>query len=639
MPEISALNEYLSARRLGRKYVSEHSGAEHGGKVAILEKLLATRETTGEISLGTHEITIKKIVGTYTDARSNAFSGNFLPLLGEGTEFAAKWQILYSHHIRDGISDPIKVYEYLNRFYVLEGNKRVSVMSYVGAYSIRAEVIRLLPKFEEGNREIEIYYEILGHNPKSFAFNEMWFSKPGTFTELLDKARIFAAMDDDLLSAPVESWLPRSYRDFSRAYEAAGLKNLEEITTGDAFVEYIRVYGIPYELPYDELCEKVRNCDAQFRLIAGQDDVTTIEGVDDPEKRAGRGVFGIGARRARALFVYRTLPEISNWTRSHEMGRLALEEFFEGQVQTSAIYGVDPNDPYPQIDAAAMEQKPDIIFTVNSLFDLASLQIALENPQTIVFNCNHSRTGLRLNTYYTKLYEQTFLLGAIAAAYTKTNIIGFIDLPARATDSTYAINAFSQGARLVNHNIRVKRCKLSINYSGAEDRLARKRLAESGADVVLCQYPTYDGIIAKPCDDLYGMLCSVAKNGAVIEYLAAPAWNWAVVYRKILSDYLDGTLDILKNGGQKSGGNMHFWLGLSSGAAQIYNVVAALGTHTARLGLLFEEMISSVRLHPFVGPLRDDKGQMRIEKYDTPTLHDIQAMDWLCDIVDETVEL
>ena len=87
----------------------------------MLEGKLHETETVGEINLGIYEIPLESIVGTLTEARSTAFAGNFMPLLAEGSEFASKWQSLYSHHIRDGISDPIKVYEYLNRFYVVEG--------------------------------------------------------------------------------------------------------------------------------------------------------------------------------------------------------------------------------------------------------------------------------------------------------------------------------------------------------------------------------------------------------------------------------------------------------------------------------------------------------------------------------------
>lgn len=61
-----------------------------------------------------------------------------MPLLDEDTEFAQKWNALCDAHLSVGIRDPIKAYEYMNKFYVEEGNKRVSVMKYYEAMSIPA---------------------------------------------------------------------------------------------------------------------------------------------------------------------------------------------------------------------------------------------------------------------------------------------------------------------------------------------------------------------------------------------------------------------------------------------------------------------------------------------------------------------
>jgi hypothetical protein len=52
-----------------------------------------------------------------------------MPLLAEDTEFAVKWQKVYASQLVEGIREPIKVYEYLNSYYVQEGNKRVSILN------------------------------------------------------------------------------------------------------------------------------------------------------------------------------------------------------------------------------------------------------------------------------------------------------------------------------------------------------------------------------------------------------------------------------------------------------------------------------------------------------------------------------
>lgn len=62
--------------------------------------------------------------------------------------------------MNDGISDPIKCYEYLGHFYVVEGNKRVSVLKSMGGVSIWANVTRLLPEAED-NVTVQLYQEFL----------------------------------------------------------------------------------------------------------------------------------------------------------------------------------------------------------------------------------------------------------------------------------------------------------------------------------------------------------------------------------------------------------------------------------------------------------------------------------------------
>lgn len=633
MPDQAAFNEYLSARRAAKKYLTENARKNgQTGHLPVLEQILETVETVGEINLGIHEIPLKKIVGTYTDARSSAFAGNFMPLLGEGTEFASKWQSLYVHHIKEGISDPIKVYEFLNLFYVIEGNKRVSLLKHVGAYSMTADVIRIIPKRDEDNPEIALYYEFLDYNPKSLAFSDMWFSKKGSFTRLIQRAKQCADRIPELVGKAPEEWLPQIYKDFSRQYRAAGFDKLE-ITTGDALLEFLRVYGFPYGLDFEELGVKVKNCEAQFRLAAGQGSQKLIEDADVAQ--TPWLLAKIAPRKARAVFVYRSPLGESPRTRAHEFGRLGAEKYFDGRVKTEAVYGVTREQSHIRLKEIA-DTNPDIIFTVNSNLGHASLQTSVEIPETIVFNLNHTQPGARLNTYYCKLHELTFVMGILAGSTTRSDVIGFINPLEKGLGLTYSVNAFALGARLVNHNVRVKVGALNSAYSEIETKILFKMLAESGCDIICSQYPDQDPFWMNKSDNLYGMLCSVRPNGSIQEYLATSTWNWEVVYTKIIGDYLDGSFDILK---KADAGSLHFWLGLSAGATDILMSHTALGPHTARLGRIFTQLLAHSAIHPLVGPIRDRDGAIRVGKGDVPSLQDIQTMRWLCDIVDEVITL
>ena len=106
-----------------------------------------------------------------------------MPLLEENSEFARKWIALYNAHIEEGIRDPVKAVEFMNRFYVVEGNKRVSVLKYVDAVSIQAEVTRLVPQ-KTDTKENRIYYEFMDFY-RSTAINYLDFSQEGCYSRLL----------------------------------------------------------------------------------------------------------------------------------------------------------------------------------------------------------------------------------------------------------------------------------------------------------------------------------------------------------------------------------------------------------------------------------------------------------------------
>ena len=89
----------------------------------------------------------------------------------------------YEQQIAEGIQDPIVAYEFMNRFYVQEGNKRVSVMKFVEAYSIPGTVTRLIPK-KSDDREIKLYYEFLDFYEVSKNC-DIWFSREGSYRRLL----------------------------------------------------------------------------------------------------------------------------------------------------------------------------------------------------------------------------------------------------------------------------------------------------------------------------------------------------------------------------------------------------------------------------------------------------------------------
>ena len=114
-----ALEDYKQAVRQGQKYYHDCILQGTFPYPQVLDELMDESATAGRVELGTMDIPMDRIIGTLAAGRKAAFAGNFMPLLGLDSEFAAKWVALCSAHLGEtGITDPITVLEYMGRFYV-----------------------------------------------------------------------------------------------------------------------------------------------------------------------------------------------------------------------------------------------------------------------------------------------------------------------------------------------------------------------------------------------------------------------------------------------------------------------------------------------------------------------------------------
>ena len=237
-----------------------HLGKKEGGSPAVLDTILQERHITApaEVSLGLVSIPVERIVGTKSKGRSQSFSKNFYPVLKENTEFASKWISLCSAHLNEGIRDPIKAYEFMNQFYVEEGNKRVSVLKYFGAVSIPANVIRIIPP-QNDDKETRIYYEFMDFYSLS-QINDIWFSRTGSFARL---QRLVGKLPNESWSNEDRKTFHSSYALFQEVFDSLNekkssllsgntvLNSLEDaaekkkssVLPGDAFLYYIDLYG------------------------------------------------------------------------------------------------------------------------------------------------------------------------------------------------------------------------------------------------------------------------------------------------------------------------------------------------------------------------------------------------------------
>lgn len=629
---------FFDARKLAIKEYNKCVSKGEVGYLPSLEGVIKNSDIASEINLGTFEIPMKKIIGTYSHLRSLSFARNFMPLLKEDTEFEVKWTTLCNVHLRDGIRDPIKVYEYLNWYYVIEGNKRVSVLKFFNAYSIQADIIRLIPKKDENDETILIYYKFLKFNKITNIYS-IYFSNGESFDLLLDMLEKYnpPLTVFDTKYKYFETYI---FTPFRRIYRDNGGGNLS-ITSSDAFLEYAKIYGIPLEIDTYALNSTMKEFIKELELIANKNTkinvlTSPIESTQSTNVLSAITTLISPKKKLKVAFAYARTIETSGWTYAHELGRIHADIELHDEITTSFIENVPESDEaYNNIKKLA-EDGNDVIFTTSPIYMNATLKCSLEYPQTKFFNCSEAHPYQHVYNYYGRTYEPRFLTGIIAGSMTRNNIIGYV-----ATSPTpeviSSINAFTLGAKMVNPYIKVKvewtnDWNSRIKYSDAGTKLI-----QAGVDIICNRTLNIPHPISMKFG-VYSMLCTIdMAKGKPDKYLATPVWKWGIFYEKILRNVLDDTFRTVVDMYGNNTKLINFWWGLASGVTDIYYSKELVPEETQKLVELLKKMIINNMYHPFTGPILDQSGKIRIEKDEIVSHDQVLSMDWFVDGVDTVV--
>ena len=174
------MDHYSKARREGLRVYQAAIQANTDPYLPVLEERVPNLASLSRLSLGIMSVPLDRVKGSVSRGRSYAFAEGFLPILEGGSEFASKWERLCESVEQSGVNQPVTVLEYLGYYYVIEGNKRTSVMKYLDARDIEADVTRVYPP-KSDDPEIVSYYEYCDFTRDTGLYS-IFFSKPGFST-------------------------------------------------------------------------------------------------------------------------------------------------------------------------------------------------------------------------------------------------------------------------------------------------------------------------------------------------------------------------------------------------------------------------------------------------------------------------
>lgn len=613
---------YREALKAGQREYRECVARGEYPYLPVLEDFVSPDRMAIGVDLGLVQVPAEFIVGTRTRGRTNAFARNYMPLLEGGSEFSNKWEALCRAHVSEGIRDPLKVCEYLNRFYVVEGNKRVSVLKYFGAVSIPAQVTRILP---ERTEQTEQYYEFVDFYRLS-GLNFLEFGKRGSY----------ARLQTLLGKGPKEKWTEEERKRFNTAffkfrsaYDPAGKRPFSDV--GDALLAYGEIYGCSSIQALDMAALKKRIGQMWEEMELRKED-TPIELKAEPgpgEARKsllskvlpGSGRLLSGGKPVKVAFLYDRTPADSGWNMGHELGRRYVDRVFEGKVVTSAYENVMQDDPQRVMDRAIADGNT-VLFTTSPRMLPVSLRTAVEHPELVVMNCSLNTSHRYIRTYYARMYEIKFIAGAVAGVMAQDDQVGYIaDYPIYGQIAS--LNAFALGVQLVNPE-----AKVYLEWSSVDGlEGAYQRLKDRGITIVSSL-------------DMAG-LPELESNGVGLtlnmgderELLAIPVWKWGVYYEELLRRVLNKTVQSEYKSSRKA---LNYYWGLAAGVLDLH-CSELVPRSVRRLADILKRSIEKKAIHPFAGPIYLQDGGIIAEHGEILELEQIANMDYLVDSIEGSI--
>ena len=209
---------------------------------------------TKQSYLGMKTIPIKDIIGS--EGRHRDFSAKFYP---KRQELSARWQRIDRANKSNVILPSISVYKLGDKYFVRDGNHRVSVAKSLGIEFVDAEVVELDSeiKLESGMTIQKIKHEVVEYERKRFlenyhpeAFLDMdriVFTSPGSYPELVNHIKVhkyYINQDKDYeisFESAAKSWQKNVYLPIVNYVRSSRLlQSYPGNTEADAYLWIVR---------------------------------------------------------------------------------------------------------------------------------------------------------------------------------------------------------------------------------------------------------------------------------------------------------------------------------------------------------------------------------------------------------------
>jgi basic membrane protein A len=324
-------------------------------------------------------------------------------------------------------------------------------------------------------------------------------------------------------------------------------------------------------------------------------------------------------------FIYIGPPGDAGWTFQHDEARKFLEENADN-VETTFLENVPEANAGPAIDQLISEGNK-LIFATSFGYGDTVIQKAGDNPDVLFEHATGFQLAENVSTYFVRHWEPSFLLGVIAGHVSETGRLGYVGsfpIPEVIRD----VNSFTLGAQSVNPDATTQMLFINTWFDPPTEQQAARSLIDGGADTLF-------GITDSP-----NVLQAAAAEGALAAtwnsdmgrfgpeaYLSSVVLNWGPRYVQRTEQAIDGTWE-----------SEDWWGTLAEDAVQL----APYGESVPDdVRAEVDEKLAGFEdgsFNPFVGPIADQTGEVRIADGEEVTFEQFVAWDWFVQGIEGSLE-
>ena len=306
-------------------------------------------------------------------------------------------------------------------------------------------------------------------------------------------------------------------------------------------------------------------------------------------------------KKTKVGFVYVGPIGDHGWSYQHNVGRLAVNNAYGDKIKTTYVESVPEGADAARVITKLARSGHKLIFTTSFGYMNPTLKVAKRFPNVKFEHATGFKPAKNIANYSARFYEGRHVVGLIAGKMTKSNTIGYVasfPIP----EVIRGINATFLAARSVNPKIKIKIIWVYTWFDPGKEANAAKALIAQGADIIMQHTDSPAPLQQAQKSKVWavGQASDMAAFGPKAQ-LTAIIDDWNAYYIQRTKALLDGTWK-----------SQTVWGGFKSGMVKMAPYNKAIPANVVAMAEKAKEGIFNGTIHPFAGPIKDQKGKIRV---------------------------